>query len=109
MPMSGILYQTTGRGSQRIQQCRGACRAVAKLTGRHSGQRLTASIRDGNTLTEPPKSGTVLYVHVLCPYAQRAWLALLEKVSFFYSYFRMLTLSNFVIKLHTAVLERQGG
>lgn len=28
----------------------------------------------------PSTKGTVLYSHTLCPYAERAWLALLEKV-----------------------------
>ena len=56
---------------------------------------MAASIRDGSTLMGPPKDGTALYVHVLCPYAQRAWLALLEKVSCYDSYLEWPTLSSF--------------
>jgi glutathione S-transferase len=38
-------------------------------------------IQDGNLLTEPLPaiSGLVLYTHVMCPYAQRVWLTVLEK------------------------------
>lgn len=40
------------------------------------------SIYEGAQLRGPLEdmSTPVLYTHVLCPYAQRAWLALLEKV-----------------------------
>ena len=34
-----------------------------------------------NTRLEPSRDTAILYTHVLCPYAQRAWLVLLEKAS----------------------------
>ena len=43
---------------------------------------MKASTYEGVQLRGPLEddSSPVLYTHVLCPYAQRAWLALLEKV-----------------------------
>jgi hypothetical protein len=44
---------------------------------------LYRSLIEGETLQEPVNNTDypILYLHTLCPYAQRAWMAFLEKVS----------------------------
>lgn len=51
-------------------------------TVRHKAMR---SIQEASSLNGPLKSEEmpVMYTHVLCPYAQRVWMTLLEKVSTF--------------------------
>ena len=74
--MARIIVQGHGLGplshSNRVDR-----RNVLRMTVKAINQ-----IKEASSLNGPLNSADrpVLYVHVLCPYAQRAWLALLEKV-----------------------------
>lgn len=47
----------------------------------HATSSLNFTLQDPQASPPSQNYGTILYTHCLCPYAERAWLALLEKVT----------------------------
>jgi hypothetical protein len=43
------------------------------------------TLQDASSSPPTQDGRIILYTHCLCPYAERAWLALLEKVTFYFT------------------------
>ena len=57
------------------------CQTAGTLRRQHELRAMTG-IFDGDSISKTPEGpGLTLYTHVLCPYAQRCWIALQEKVA----------------------------
>ena len=56
-------------------------RTARMAASAHATAKLNFTLQDAGSTPPSQKEHTILYTHCLCPYAERAWLVLLEKVS----------------------------